>query len=76
MKLLVTSIHRGIMEPKMVDNESLKNFLEEDLEQLPPVQDLDGKGAKSRSNGAGVEGNTDVIMKHLNSIGIENAIKG
>ena len=44
------------------------------LEQLAPGEDLNGKSAKSRSDGAGVQGNIDVVMQHVNLIGIKGAL--
>ena len=46
------------------------------LEQLAPGANLDGKRTKSCGDGAGVERDTDVVMEHLNPIGIERALKG
>ena len=45
------------------------------LEQLAPGEDLDGKGAKSRGDGAGIQDDIDIVMKHLNLIGIKGAIE-
>ena len=64
-----------IIEPKMDDKRPLEKFLEEDLEYLSPGQNLDGKGAESRGNGAGIEADTDIVMKHLDAIGIEGTLK-
>ena len=42
---------------------------------MSPGQDLDGKGAKGRGNGAGIEADTDIVMKHLDAIGIEGTVE-
>lgn len=52
-----------------------QSTMKNSLEQLAPGEDLEGKCAKSRGNGAGVEGDTDVVMKHLDAIGIEGTVK-
>jgi hypothetical protein len=46
------------------------------LEQLTPIEGLDGKCTKSCGDGTGIERDTDVVMKHLNPIGIKGTIKG
>ena len=46
------------------------------LEQLAPGENLDGKCAESRRDGAGVERDTDVVIDHLDTICIESAVKG
>ena len=45
------------------------------LEQLAPGEDLEGKRAKSRGDGAGVERDTDIVIKHLDTICIESAVE-
>ena len=46
------------------------------LKQLAPGEDLEGKCAKRGRDRAGIEYYRDVVVKHLDSIGIEGAING